>query len=172
MTLDRLPARAQSGAFHVVVESPARSAVKIKFDPGLGAFRYSRPLVAGLTYPFDWGFVPGTRAPDGDPLDAMVLSDTPTATGVVIACRALGVLRLTQREPRREARERNDRVIAVPLVAPRWNDVRDVPLRLRAELEAFFRSATVLEGKDVQIEGWDGPEEGESRIDRAAAATR
>jgi inorganic pyrophosphatase len=148
MTPDRLPTRPQSGAFHVVIESPARSAVKIKFDPALGAFRYSRPLVAGLTYPFDWGFVPGTQAPDGDPLDAMVLSDAPTATGVVIACRALGVLRLTQREPHREARQRNVRVIAVPVVAPRWNDGPLKRSRSRYKVRAVgfsgVRSAAVL----------------------------
>lgn len=70
MTLDRLPARTQSGAFHVVVESPARSAVKIKFDPAFGAFRYSRPLLAGRTYPGGVGDVDGElQRPAHEPLD-------------------------------------------------------------------------------------------------------
>jgi inorganic pyrophosphatase len=49
-----------------VIESPAGARVKLKYAPDLGGFILSRPLVLGVTYPFDWGFVPGTRAPDGD----------------------------------------------------------------------------------------------------------
>src|SRR5436189_4396972 len=91
-----LPARSKEGAFRVVVESPRDSKLKVKYDPELRAFTFSRPLIMGLRYPYDWGFIPGTAAPDGDPLDAMVFSDLPSFPGVVIECRALGVVRLKQ----------------------------------------------------------------------------
>ena len=73
--LQFLPARDKDGHFRVVVEAPAGSNLKLKYDPDLGVFLVGRPLILGLTYPYDWGFVPGTRAADGDPLNAMVLGD-------------------------------------------------------------------------------------------------
>ncbi len=164
-----LPTRSKRGAFHVVVESPRDSRVKIKYDPDLGAFTFSRPLVMGLRYPYDWGFIPGTAAPDGDPLDAMVFSDLPTFPGVVIECRALGVVRLKQNRKTAAGRERNDRLIAIPAKMPRFacfHNPSDLPLRWRQELEEFFLAATRFEGKEAKILGWAGAAEGERMVDR------
>ena len=60
----------------------------------------SRPLVLGVTYACDWGFVPSTEGPDGDPIDAAIWWDVTTYPGVVIPCRALAVVRLEGKEPR------------------------------------------------------------------------
>jgi len=68
----------------VVVESPRGSSVKLKYDPAFGAITLSRPLPTGLTYPHDWGFVPGTKASDGDTVNALIFSDAATAPGVVV----------------------------------------------------------------------------------------
>ncbi len=163
-----LPSRDASGAFRVVVESPRGSRVKLKYDPELAAFTLSRPLVLGVAYPFDWGFVPGTRAPDGDPLDAMVLLDAPTFPGVVIPCRALALLCIEQNAKQGGGRQRNDRVIAAPVKAPRLAD--EVPPRVRQELEAFFVSATLFEQKDVRIVGWSSAAEAEALVDRLQRA--
>ena len=166
--LSTLPARSAQGAFHVVVESPGNSRVKIKFDPKLRAFKFSRPLIAGLSYPCDWGFIPGTAAPDGDPLDAMVFSDLPTFPGVVIECRALGVIRLKQNRKHAAGRERNDRLIAIPMKMPRFDSFRkptDLPLRWRQELEQFFLATTRFEDKDAEVLGWAGPAAGERLVD-------
>src|SRR2546430_11533773 len=90
---------------------------------------------------YDWGFIPGTAAPDGDPLDAMVFSDLSTFPGVVIECRALGLICLKQNRKTVAGRERNDRLIAVPVKMPRFagfKNPRDLPRRWRQELEEFF----------------------------------
>jgi inorganic pyrophosphatase len=160
MKLDQLDAFARGDTFRVVVESPRGSAVKLKYDPEIGAMTVSRPLTYGVTYPFDWGFVPGTRAADKDPVDAIVLWDTPTFPGVVIPCRALGLIKVDQRKSDGGGRERNDRIVAVPLKAPRtrqWRTHRDVPARMKQELEAFFIQVVALEDKDIRILGWSGP---------------
>ena len=169
----RLPARSKTGAFHVVVESPRDSRLKIKYDPELRAFTFSRPLIMGLRYPYDWGFIPSTSAPDGDPLDAMVFSDLSTFPGVVIQCRALGVVRLKQNRKQASGRERNDRLIAIPMKMPRFDSFRnpeDLPRRWRQELEEFFIAATRFEGKDAKVLGWSGAAQGERLVDRSIAA--
>lgn len=161
MQLDAIPTFSADDTFHVVVESPRGAVVKLKYDPSLGVMTLSRPLPSGLAYPHDWGFIPGTCASDGDPLDALVVSDTGTAPGVVIPCRAIGVLEVEQNRRSGPGRERNDRVLALPQRAERLGHVNDVfalPQRVRDEIAAFFVQATAFEAKDLKILGWTGPE--------------
>jgi inorganic pyrophosphatase len=158
MPLSKLPAFDSNGHIHVVIESPRGSSVKLKYDAELDAFSLSRPLVDGATYPYDWGFVPSTAAPDGDPLDALVLWDRSSFPGVVLPCRPVAVVGVEQNSKRRNGeRERNDRVIAVPVAAPKWmwlQDLGDIPQRQKEELEAFFTAAVALEEKAVRFVGW------------------
>lgn len=81
MDLSAIPAFASDDVFHVVVEVPRGSTLKLKYAPKWEAMSISRPLPLGLSYPFDWGFVPSTQAPDGDPLDAMLLWDVASYPG-------------------------------------------------------------------------------------------
>ena len=155
----RIPTFADDDSFHVVVESPRGSAVKLKYNPQLGAMSISRPLALGLSFPYDWGFVPSTRGPDGDPIDAVMMWDVASFPGVVIPCRAIAVVQVEQnREGHPGQRIRNDRIIAEPEGKRRGRveTVDDLPQRVRDELAHFFAAATVLEGKDVAILGWDG----------------
>ena len=94
--LHTLKTFAGEDVFHVVVDSPRGSVVKLKYSPDLGAMSISRPLVLGVTYPCDWGFVPSTEGPDRDPIDAAIWWDVTTYPGVVIPCRAFAVLRVEQ----------------------------------------------------------------------------
>jgi len=159
-SLLELPTFIDRDAFRVVVESPRGSTVKLKYDADYHVITLSRPLIAGLTYPYDWGFVPSTRAPDGDPLDAIVMWDGASYPGVVLPCRAIGVLHVEQTNPASHRRERNDRLIAMPIKAPRSEGIRNVTdfsVRVRRELEQFFLAAVALEGKQLAILGWGSP---------------
>ena len=170
--LTRLPLRGKDGAFHVVVESPRASTVKLKYEPELGVFTVSRPLVHGMRYPFDWGFVPSTEAPDGDPLDALVYWDQSTYPGVVLPCRALGVLKVDQKKRRGAGRERNDRLLVVPVIAARaenLHSLKDLSRRERQELEHFFTAAVAFADKDVRILGWEGADAAERMVEEASA---
>src|SRR6478735_3938691 len=151
-----VPALDGGGSVHVVVESPRGSTCKLKYDPDLGAMRLARPLPHGLVYPHDWGFVPSTKAPDGDPFDAMILWDDISYPGVVVTCRAIGVLLVEQTNKKSGRRERNDRLAVLPVDAPRWAAVKtidDLGDRVRDELAHFFEAAVEFEGKDLKILG-------------------
>jgi inorganic pyrophosphatase len=172
MRLDQLPCRNEQGHLHVVVESPRGSQVKLKFDPKLGAFTLSRVLALGINYPYEWGFIPGTHAPDGDPLDAMVLLDVPTFPGVVLACEPIGVLKVEQRKAGSSDRQRNDRIFATSVNAPRLDGLRDIrklAARAREEIEQFFQTVVALEGKELTLLGWDGPDAAVTLVERASA---
>jgi inorganic pyrophosphatase len=160
-TLDRLPTFASPDSFHVVVESPRGSAIKLKYRADLDAMSISRPLALGLVYPYDWGFVPSTKGADGDPIDAALFCEVATFPGVVVPCRALGLIQVEQNRGDGRGRARNDRILALPIDARRevgLTSAMSLPKRVRDELEHFFMAATVLEGKDAEILGWGGPD--------------
>jgi inorganic pyrophosphatase len=169
--MTRLPAFRSDGSLNVIVESPRGSTVKFKYDPENDVMTVSRPLPLGLSYPHDWGFVPSTRAADGDPLDAWVAWDVASYPGIVIPSRVIGLLRVEQTEPESPRRDRNDRLAVLPLKAPRQEHIRsvfDLGKRDRAELEQFFLHAAALEGKDLTVLGWAGPDEALPIVRQAA----
>jgi inorganic pyrophosphatase len=154
----KLPPFDDDGNLNMVVETPRGSAVKLKYEPKSKVFMVSRSLVLGLAYPFDWGFIPGTKSEDGDPLDALAVHDSSTYPGVVLPCRALGVVDVSQKG--KNGREENPRLIVMPSWHERMGEFEKasgLPRRLREEIEQFFVSATFFTGKDPKIEGWRGP---------------
>jgi inorganic pyrophosphatase len=149
-----LRAYADDGSLNVIVESPRGATAKWKYEGGL--IRLSRPLPTGLAYPYDWGFVPGTQASDGDPLDALIVWEGVSYPGVVIPSRPIGVLRVEQTSRTTQQRERNDRVVVVPVSAAAIgvHSALDMSDRMRAELEHFFTAAVAFERKDLILLGW------------------
>lgn len=163
----KLPTWADGEYVFAVVETPRSSTCKLDFDPKLGVFTLAKPLMAGLSYPYDWGFIPSTKAQDGDPLDVLIVHDARTYPGVVLKCRPVGVLEVEQKSDGKK--ERNDRLFAVPDRSPLETDLKDVrhlPSRARDELEEFFRTTNALEKKELKFLGWRGPNHAVKTIKR------
>ena len=140
----------------MIVEIPKNSANKYEYDKESGIFRLDRALYSPMHYPGDYGFVPGTLAEDGDPVDVLVLVEEPSFSGCMIAVRPLGMLdMLDQKEP-------DQKLLAVPNRNPRfdvWRSIDDVLPHVLREIEHFFTIYKELEGKKTEIRGWKGPDE-------------
>jgi len=167
-----LPTFGSDDSIYTVIESPRGSSLKLKYDADHGVFTLSRPLIDGLAYPYDWGFIPSTKGPDGDPLDVMLMWDRSSFPGLVVACRVIGALGVEQNNKvHPDRRERNDRLLAVPRDAPRsgsLQDIGDVPQRIKQELEQFFLATIVFEHKDPMLLGWSDARAARALITAAA----
>ncbi len=131
---------------------------KFKFDPKTKGFLLGSVLPAGLSFPYDFGFVPGTKAADGDPLDVLLLMDEPAFPGCRVSARMIGVLEAEQTEDGKMLR--NDRIIAVAENAHDYADVqtlKDVNHHLLKELERFFISYNETRGKKFRLLAARGP---------------
>src|SRR5438045_9442517 len=108
----------------VVVEIPKGSRNKFAFDAEQHIFELKKVLPAGMTFPYDFGFVPSTVADDGDPTDVFVLMDEPAFPGCILSCRPIGVIEGEQGD--KKDKERNDRIVAVEQDANSWADIQTV----------------------------------------------
>ena len=164
-----LPPITQDGDVNVVIETPRGSRAKFAWDPKLETFALSKSLLTGLSYPHDWGFVPSTKADDGDPLDIMVIHDAATFPGLIVTCRVIGILQIEQKSKKKV--ERNDRLFAVPRRSHyerALKDVSELSKPIREELEKFFIATDELEDKELNIIGWKRPKVALQAIKQAA----
>lgn len=145
---DRAPA-----VVTAVIEIPARTRNKVQYDEKLKVFRLDRTLLSPVAYPFEYGFFPSTRGGDGDPLDVMVLTAEPTFPGCVLDVRPVASLGVVDQAGK------DAKILAVPDGDPRFESMKDlasVPRPLLREIEEFYRTYTVLEGKKKRLGGWAG----------------
>lgn len=142
----------------VVIETPKGSRNKFAFNPDEHIFELKKVLPAGMTFPYDFGFVPLTEADDGDPVDVLVLMDEPAFPGCVLSCRPIGVIEGEQGDKKNA--ERNDRIVAVEQDAHSWADIKtleDLGKQFCKELEEFFVNYHKLSGKKYRVLGVKGP---------------
>ena len=146
------------------VEIPKGSRNKYEWDERRQAITLDRFLFSSVVYPTDYGFIPGTLAEDGDPLDAMVCVSEPTFPGCEIPVKPIALFKM------RDDKGVDDKVLCVPLQDPNWNGIEsleDLPLQLRDEISHFFSIYKTPEGKVVKVDGWFGREQALAEIDAA-----
>ncbi len=151
----------------VIVEIPMGSRNKYEMDHKTGRIRLDRMLFTSTVYPLDYGFIPGTLAEDGDPLDALVWLDEPTFPGCLVTVRPIAVFwMLDERGP-------DAKVLTVCAHDPRRSAIRDlgdVPTHLTEEIAHFFDIYKELEpGKSADIRGWQDRTAAERVIKEAQA---
>ncbi len=153
---------------HCVVEIPKGSRNKYEYDALLERIKLDRFLSASVVYPTDYGYLPETLAPDGDPLDVLVCVSEPTFPGCIVPARALGLFKME------DEKGSDDHVVCVPCNDPGWshlNDVDDLPPHLRAEIDHFFSIYKDLDSdRHSETYGWGHREEALELIERTRQA--
>ena len=166
MSLDNVtPGKNAPDAFNVIIEIPMNAdPIKYEVDKETGAIFVDRFMSTAMHYPTNYGYVPKTISGDGDPVDVLVITPVPLIPGVVVPCRPIGILKMTD-----EAGE-DGKVLAVPIdkilsLYTQWQKPEDLnPMRLKT-IEHFFEHYKDLEkGKWVKVQGWEGPEAAQAEV--------
>ncbi|HEY9379834.1 MAG TPA: inorganic diphosphatase [Burkholderiales bacterium] len=166
MNIDRVDSgRDIPNDFNVIIEIPAHAdPVKYEVDKETGAMFVDRFLSTPMRYPCNYGYVPRTLSGDGDPVDVLVITPFPLFPGVVVRCRAIGMLKMED-----EAGE-DTKVLAVPVnkLTTFYSNIvtaHDLPEERLAHICHFFQHYKDLEeGKWVKVTGWFGPDEAKKDI--------
>lgn len=150
----------------MIVEIGKNSSNKYEYDPELGVFRLDRVLHSPIHFPGDYGFIPGTIAEDGEPIDVLSIVEQPTFPSCMLEIRPIGILDLI------EESETDHKVLAVPRRSPRFDSVHtiaDIGPHVLDEIQHFFTIYKELEGKRPQMHGWRSREDALNAI-RASRA--
>ena len=166
MSLDNVtPGKNGPDSFNVIIEIPMNAdPVKYEVDKETSAIFVDRFMSTAMHYPTNYGYVPKTISGDGDPVDVLVITPVPLIPGVVVTCRAIGILKME------DEAGMDGKVLAVPIdkilsLYTRWKKPEDLsPVRLKT-IAHFFEHYKDLEvNKWVKILGWEGPESAHAEI--------
>ena len=157
--------------FNVVIEIPMNAdPIKYEVDKESGAIFVDRFMSTAMQYPCNYGYIPQTIADDGDPVDVLVITPFPLFPGVVVRCRPIGVLKMT------DEAGGDSKLLAVPVdkvlsIYTQWQKPEDINDMRLHQIRHFFEHYKDLEqGKWVKIEGWEGPEVARAEILEGVAA--
>jgi inorganic pyrophosphatase len=170
IAIDRLkPPGDKPEQIHIIIDTPRGSRNKFKWDERLGMLKLSHVLTAGAVFPFDFGFVPGTRGADGDELDVLVLTDEPLFPGCLVPARLIGVIEAEQTQEGKAFR--NDRMLAVAIhsrIYAAVHDLEDLPPSLLDEIEQFFINYNVMRNRVFRPIGRHGSKQAWGLVKRNA----
>jgi inorganic pyrophosphatase len=148
-----------------VIETPKGSRSKFDYDPESGLFLLAGLVPAGMSFPLSFGFIPSTRAEDGDPLDVMVLHDETIPVGSLVSVRLLGVIEGDQTEDGETVR--NDRLLAVTTCSHEYEQIKDIEQlggHFLKYLTQFWVNYNALKGKRYNVRGVHGPKHASEAI--------
>ena len=131
-----------------LIEIPYGSRNKYEVDKVTGRIRLDRVLYSAMAYPGEYGYIENTLAPDGDPLDILVISSEPTMPGCIVPARVLGYLATVDRGME------DYKLIAVADCDPRYANVQrleDLPPFILDEISNFFQNYKVLQNMQVDV---------------------
>jgi inorganic pyrophosphatase len=149
---------------NVIIEIPKGSHNKYEIDKATGLIALDRVAHTAQSFPFDYGFVPQTLWDDGDALDVILLTTYPLLPGILVHARPVALTKMI------DGGDADDKVIAVPIDDPRWNNVQDlgdVNKHTLKEIEHFFTTYKKLQNKEVVINGFEDRAAAEAAFDRA-----
>jgi inorganic pyrophosphatase len=156
-----------------IIETPKGRRNKFGYNPDYETFDLKFLLPHGLAFPFDFGFIPSTLAPDGDPLDVMILMEEPAHISCLVDVRIIGVIEAQEAEKGKQVA--NHRLIGVALRSYAEGEIQsldEVPGYILDQVEEFFRSYNKLRGKEFQITGRQGPQRAAALVAQAMATFR
>jgi len=150
--------------FNTIIEIPKGSKNKYEMDKNTGMIKLERALNTAQDFPFDYGFVPQTLWEDGDPLDVVVLTTYSVHPGILVLVRPVAVMRMI------DCGEGDDKIIAVPVSDPRWDEIRDlgdINKHTLKEIQHFFETYKQIEDKEVVISGFENKTNAIESVDKS-----
>lgn len=146
---------------NVIVEIPKGSKNKYEIDKETGLIALDRAMYTAQDYPFDYGFTPQTLWEDGDALDVVLLTTYPLSPGILVNARPVAIMHMT------DSGEGDDKVIAVPVNDPRWDeveDLKDINKHTLKEMEHFFTTYKKIQNKVVEVSGFEGKDAAQAAV--------
>lgn len=147
----------------VIVEINKGSHNKYEIDKKTGLIALDRAMHSSQDYPFDYGFVPQTLWEDGDALDVILLTTYPLVPGIIVRARPVGLMHMV------DGGEGDDKVIAVPVKDPRWDDVKDlgdINKHTLKEMEHFYSTYKTIQNKEVTVSGFEDKAAAEAAFEK------
>lgn len=145
-------------AVNVIIEIFKGSKNKYEIDKKTGLIALDRVAHTAQDFPFDYGFVPKTYWHDKDPLDVVVLTTHPLVPGILVRVRPVAIMNMI------DSGDADDKVIAVPVDDPRFDDIKDlgdINKHFLKEMEHFYSTYKKLQDKEVEVTGFKGRKEAE-----------
>ena len=149
---------------NVIIEIPKFSKNKYEIDKETGMIALDRVMHTAQDYPFDYGFVPQTLFDDGDALDVVLVTTYPLAPSILVKARPIAIMEMI------DGGEQDDKVVAVPVEDPRFEDVKDISdlnPHFQKEMSHFFETYKKVQNKEVSVGAWHGKEEAMAAFEKS-----